>query len=153
MHGLRAPTTIRLLLAVALALAAAFPAPAAASSTWKGKTRQGRGVIVHTGDDGHVDRVRIGWRARCAHGGRYTSRTIFVEPFDTSTATEFADTGGYRAKPHGYVARIRVGISGSWLASKDRWRGTFNVRVRVVKDGELVDTCRLKRLRWSAGPA
>jgi hypothetical protein len=107
---------------------------------------------VRTGDDGHVDRVRIGWRARCDNGGTYSSRTIFDE-LDSSSATEFADTGSYRAKPHGYAARIRVSIAGSWVAAKDRWRGTFSVRARVVADGELVDTCRLKRLRWSAGPA
>jgi hypothetical protein len=123
------------------------------SSTWKGKTKQGRGVIVHTGDDGHVDRVRIGWRARCAKGGKYTSRTIFVAPLDSSTATDFADTGNYRARPTGYVARIHTTVKGTWSAATDRWRGTFTVRVRVVQDGEVVDTCRVKRLRWSAGPA
>ena len=110
-------------------------------------------MIVHTGEDGHVDRVRIGWRARCAEGGKYTSRTIFVAPLDSSSATAFGDTGNYRARPTGYTARIHTTIKGSWVAAKDRWRGTFDARVRVVKDGEVVDTCRVKRLKWSAGPA
>jgi hypothetical protein len=122
------------------------------ASTWKGKTKQGRGVVVHTGDDGHVDRVRIGWRARCANG-KYSSRTIFAAPLDSASATAFADTGSYRARPTGYTARIHTTVKGSWVAGSDRWRGTFTVRVRVVKAGEVVDTCRLKRLRWSAGPA
>ncbi len=108
---------------------------------------------MRTGDDGHVDRVRIGWRARCDNGGTYKSRTLFASPLDESTATEFHDTGNYTARPSGYVARIKVSIAGTWSAAKDRWRGTFNARVRVVKDGEVVDTCRVKRLRWSAGPA
>jgi hypothetical protein len=110
-------------------------------------------VIVHTGDDGHVDRVRIGWKARCDHGGTYKSRTLFDAPLDESSATEFTDSGNYRAKPAGYVARIKVSVNGWWVAAKDRWRGTFDARVRVVKDGEVVDACRVKRLRWSAGPA
>jgi hypothetical protein len=122
------------------------------SSTWKGKTKQGRGVMVHTGEDGHVDRVRIGWRARCGEG-RYTSRTIFAAPLDASTATAFHDSGDYRARPTGYTARIHTSIKGTWAADKDRWRGTFSVRVRVVRHGETVDTCRLKKLKWSAGPA
>jgi hypothetical protein len=109
--------------------------------------------VVHTGDDGHVDRVRIGWRARCDNGGTYKSRTLFAEPLDSSSATEFADSGNYRAKPSGYVARIKVSIAGMWFAARDRWRGTFSARVRVVDDGEVVDTCRVKRLRWWAGPA
>ena len=110
-------------------------------------------MIVHTGDDGLVDRVRIGWRAHCATGGRYTSRTIFGAPLDSATATAFTDTGNYRARPKGYTARIHTTIAGAWVAATDRWRGRFTVRVRVVKDGAIVDTCRLKRLRWSAGPA
>jgi hypothetical protein len=110
-------------------------------------------VVVHTGDAGHVDRVRIGWRARCDNGGKYSSRTIFVAPLDSSTATDFADTGNYRARPTGYTARIHTTVKGSWTAAKDRWHGTFTVRVRVVQDGDVVDTCRVKRLRWSAGAA
>jgi hypothetical protein len=109
--------------------------------------------MVHTGDDGKVDRARIGWRARCAEGGRYTGRTVFVAPLDSSTATTFSDTGSYRGRPTGYVARIRTTIKGTWVADTNRWRGTFTVRVRVVRDGETIDTCRLKKLKWSAGPA
>jgi hypothetical protein len=44
-------------------------------------------------------------------------------------------------------------MKGSWVASTARWRGTFGVRVRVFKDGEPVDTCRVKKLKWSAGRA
>jgi hypothetical protein len=97
--------------------------------------------------------VRIGWRARCDGGGRYSGRTIFVSPLDSSTATTFRDTGDYRARPAGYTARIHVAVKGWWIAATDRWRGWFSVRVRVVKDGTVVDTCRLKRLRWWAAPA
>jgi hypothetical protein len=123
------------------------------SSTWTGKTKQGRGVMVHTGDDGHVDRVKVGWRARCANGGKYSSRTIFGAPLDSSSATAFADAGDYRAHPAGYTARIHTTVKGTWSATNDRWHGVFTVRVRVVQDGEVVDTCRVKKLRWSAGPA
>jgi hypothetical protein len=110
-------------------------------------------VVVRAGDDGRVDRMRIGWRARCDNGGRYSSRTIFLAPLDSSTAVDFRDTGDYRARPDGYTARIHVAVSGWWSAPGDRWHGRFSVRVRVVKDGSVVDTCRLRRLRWSAGPA
>ena len=108
---------------------------------------------MRTGDDGRVDRMRIGWRARCANGGRYSSRTIFLAPLDSSTAVAFRDTCDYRARPEGYTARIHVAVKGWWAAPGDRWHGWFSVRVRVVKDGSVVDTCRLRRLRWSAGRA
>jgi hypothetical protein len=109
--------------------------------------------VLRTGDDGRVDRVRIGWRARCTEGGRYSSRTIFVAPFDSSTATAFRDTGDYDARPTGYTAHIHATLKGSWVAADDRWRGTLSVRVRVVRHGETIDVCRLKGLKWWAGPA
>src|SRR5215212_9369984 len=130
------------------ALTAALPATASAA-TWRGETSQGRGVVVHTGGDGSVDRARIGWKARCAHG-TYRSRTLFVPPLDSASSTAFEDAGSYRAHPPGYRARIWVRISGTLDGS--RWSGTFRVRVRVSRDGERVDTCRLRRVRWRAGP-
>jgi hypothetical protein len=138
---------------VALCAAAALlPATANADTVWKGKTKQGRKVVLSTDGRGLVTRVKIGWKARCGDG-TYSSKTIFVPPFDTSTATEVADVGDYNARPDGYRSAIHVWMKGAWVASSSRWRGTFGVRVRVSKDGELVDTCRLKKLRWSAGRA
>ena len=131
------------------ALAAALPATASAA-TWKGETGQGRGVVVHTGGDGSVDRARIGWKARCANG-TYKSRTLFVSPLDSTSSTAFEDAGTYRGHPRGYRARISVRISGT--LDDGTWSGTFRVRVRVSRDGEHVDTCRLRRLRWSAARA
>ena len=133
------------------AMAAALPATASAA-TWKGKTRQGKGVVVRTGDDATVNRVRIGWKAHCADG-TYTSRTLFLPPLDSATSTTFADAGSYRGHPAGYQARIWVRITGNLDAGEQTWSGTFRVKVRVSKGGEHVDTCRLRRLRWSAAPA
>jgi hypothetical protein len=130
------------------AVAAALPASASAA-TYKGKTKQGRNAVVVTDADGLVSRVKIGWKATC-DDGTYTSRTIFLPPFDTSSSTEFAHVGNYTARPAGYVSAIHVSVHGTWLEDTDRWHGTFGVRVRVRKDGKLVDTCRLKKLKWSA---
>jgi hypothetical protein len=138
------------LLAVCVSVAA-LPATAEAA-TWKGETRQGRAVVVRTDAGGVVERVRIGWKARCANG-TYKSRTLFLPPLDTATTSSFADAGSYSAHPRGYRARIWVRIAGSLDADEQTWSGTFRVRVRVFKGGERVDTCRLRRLRWSAAPA
>jgi hypothetical protein len=142
---------MRALLALAALCAVAAAAPASASAeTWTGKTKQGRKVVLRTGSDGLVNHVRIGWRAKC-QDGTYTSRTIFLPPFDTTTSTAVADVGDYNAKPDGYQSAIHVRVKGAWVASTGRWRGTFGVRVRVSKAGKRVDTCRVKKLRWSAG--
>ncbi len=95
-----------------------------------------------------MTRVKLGWKATCDEG-KYTSRTIFMPPFDTSTSTEFASVGYYTARPRGLrVGDPRVGARHVGEEA-DRWRGTFGVRVRVRKDGKLVDTCHLKKLKWS----
>jgi hypothetical protein len=139
---------MRVLIATCL-LALALPAVASAE-TWQGRTRQGRGVVVHAGADGVVDRVRIGWKAHCADGV-YISRTLFRAPLDTATTTRFADAGRYRGHPPGYEARIWVRIAGA--LRDDAWHGTFRVNVRVTRRGRYVDTCRLKRLKWRADRA
>src|ERR1041384_82431 len=138
-----------LLVAVCI-VAVALPATARAA-TWKGKTRQGRGVLVRTGDDGTVNRVRIGWKARCGDG-HYTSRTLFLPPLDSATSTSFVDAGSYRARPAGYQSRIWVRVAGQRDPGEPTWSGTFRVKVRVSKNGEHVDTCRLRRLSWKASP-
>ena len=144
---------MRGVLAVLALCAVVAVAPATANAaTWKGKTKQGRKVALVTDAGGLVTRVRLGWKARCADG-TYSSRTIFLPPFDTSTTTSVADVGNYTAKPDGYHSAIHVWMKGTRVASSGRWHGTFGVRVRVSKDGELVDTCRLKKLRWSAARA
>ena len=132
-------------------LAAVLPATAS-GATWKGETHQGRPVVVRTGDNGTVNRIRIGWKARCG-SGNYSSRTLFLPPLDSATSTTFADAGSYRGHPEGYKARIWVRITGNLDAGEQTWSGTFRVKVRVSKGGEHVDTCRLRRLRWSAAPA
>jgi hypothetical protein len=128
---------------------AALPATADAA-TWKGKTRQGRAVVVRTDAGGVVNRVRIGWKANCAKGAWYKSRTLFLPPLDSATATSFAHVANYRGHPEGFKSRIWVRVAGT--LDNDVWSGTFRVRVRVSKNGELVDTCRLKGLRWRARP-
>ena len=124
----------------------------AGATTWRGKTAQHRAVMVRTGGDGLVNRVRIAWRARCQKG-RYTSTTLFVSPFDASSETGFEHTGTFHARiPGGYRSRHRAFVTAS-LDDGGVWRGTFHVRTRVTRKGKFVDSCRLKRMRWSAKEA
>jgi hypothetical protein len=133
-----------------LACAALLAAPAAADAkTWRGKTKQGRMVSVRTGADDLVNQVRVGWRAPCKKG-HYVSRTLFPPPFDVSETDVFEDAGTFTTETQdGYRARQRVFVRGT-LGADDRWTGSFRVRTRVRRDGRVVDTCRLERVRWSA---
>jgi hypothetical protein len=137
-------------LALAVGCAVVLAAPAAADAkTWRGKTKQGREVSVRTGADDLVDQVRVGWRAPCKKG-HYVSRTLFEPPLDVSETDVFEHSGTYRKRvPGGYWARNTVFVRGA-LGADDRWRGTFRVRIRVTRHGEVVDRCRLKRVGWTA---
>ena len=137
-----------LALAVVSALVLAAPVTADAK-TWRGKTNQGREVTVRTGADDLVDQVRVSWRAPCKKG-HYVSRTLFEPPLDVSETDVFEHSGTYRKRlPDGYRARNTVFVRGT-LDADDTWHGTFRVRTRVTRDGEVVDRCRLKRVRWEA---
>jgi hypothetical protein len=137
-------------LALVVGFAVALAAPAAADAkTWRGETKQGRAVTVTTGADDLVNQVRVSWRAPCKKG-HYVSRTLFLPPLDVSETDVFEHSGTYRkALPDGYRARHKVFVRGT-LGADDRWTGTFRVRTRVRKEGRLVDTCRLRGVRWSA---
>jgi len=127
-------------------------APAVADArTWRGKTKQGRTVSVRTGADELVNRVRLDWRAPCRKG-HYVSRTLLLPPYDVSETSVFEDAVTIRSNVEGgYRARHLVFARGT-LGADDRWTGIFRVRTRVTRDGREVDRCRLKRVRWSAGP-
>jgi hypothetical protein len=144
---------MRTTLALAVVCGVVLVTPAAAGAkTWRGTTAQERAVMVRTNADDLVSRVRIAWRARCQKG-RYTSTTLFVPPFDASSTTAFEDEGTYRVRIRdGYRARHTAFVSAS-LDASGVWRGTFHVRTRVTRNGKFVDSCRLKRLRWSAKEA
>jgi pyruvate carboxylase len=137
--------------AAACLLAAAVPAPASAASAFRGKTSQGRLASVVTAADGTPKRVRIGWKAPCATGATYSTITRFVAPFDMAQPGKFSDGGSFRARIPGYSVRFTAFAAGS-LQPGGTWAGTFRVKAVVSRKGKRVDTCRLKRVSWSALP-
>jgi hypothetical protein len=127
--------------------------PAADAATWRGKTEQGRSVVVVTGADGLVSKVRIRYRARCTDDKGYKAGVAFLPPLDESTPTAFADGGviKWRIKG-GERAKGRTAIQGG-LRSSGRWTGRFRIRVRITKNGRYVATCRSGLIGWRASPA
>ncbi len=126
--------------------------PAADAATWRGKTKQGRSVLVVTGADGLVSKVRIRYRARCSDGKGYTAGVAFRPPLDESTTSAFADEGVIKWRIEGGErAKGRTAIRGG-LRNSGRWTGRFRIRVRITKNGRYVATCRTGRIGWKASP-
>ena len=100
--------------------------------------------MVRTGgdEDGQPRAHRLA--ARSARRAHYTSRTLFVPPFDSATSTAFEDAGTLpRPTRGGYRARHTVFVSAN-LDAGGVWSGTFRVRTRVTQGASSWTRCRLK---------
>ncbi len=134
---------------VLLTVVAALAAPAAAdAAVFRGDTSQGRAASVVVGSDGLVRAARVNWRSSC-RSGRFATKTIFMRPHDASTPTSFRDSGTYRSRGEGYRYRTTASVRGTKVGER-RWRGRFSAKVLVTRNGRYVDTCRLRRVSWSA---
>jgi hypothetical protein len=146
---------MRLVLAATLAVAVAFAAaPASADAKrWVGKTAQGKRVVVRTGSDGVVNRVRVWWRAHCPSiDEKLRGATSFVPPLDLATATSFLDEGDYRVNVRGpgrivYFAHVRGNLS-----QAGPWRGVFKIRAEFRRGSRTLGICRLRGVRFNARP-
>ena len=137
--------------ALVLACLAAVVPVARAAETFRGKTGQARAVVLTVGDDGRVERVRVGWKARCRRArASFEDTTKVRPPFERSTADGFRATGSYTTRDRG---RIRSGITLTVEGSRSArgWSGTVEATVRVRRRGRAHDRCTLAPTRWSAG--
>jgi hypothetical protein len=139
--------------AVVLAAGLILATPAEAAK-WRGKTRQGRGVSIHTDANGVFNYARIRYVAPCGNGSEIVSTIWFAPPIDSASTTSFTDGGPWKFKIDNRkrtIVRARGTISGG-LRRSGRWTGDFKVRLRVIHRGRLETTCRLRRLGWKASP-
>jgi hypothetical protein len=145
---------VRRLVGTSLCVAGAF-APsshiAQASVNYVGETAQNRLAKVRVGDDGLVEKAKLGWRAGCRKpGARFDSGTKFGPPLDESTPTHFADVGRYISTQAGDIrSRVSVAVRGDLITATE-WTGTFSVRIVVHRHGDRLDRCRVRDKSWSA---
>jgi hypothetical protein len=136
------------------ALIAALLVPAVADAkTWRGKSKQGRSVLVRTGSDGVVKRAWIDYRARCDDGNSFLHRIEFLPPLDAAGTTAFQDEGviKWTFRVSRERAKGRTSIDGG-LRSSGRWTGNFRLRVKIRRNGRVIATCRTGRVGWRASP-
>ena len=132
----------------------AAAATTAEAKVFRGKTSAGRPASVVTGSDGLLRNARVNWRARCRFG-TVADKTAFLRPHDSSTPDAFSDAGTYRRRDGSYRLRFTTSIKGTRVfdpahPARERWRGTFRMKVLVTRRGHYVDTCRLGKLTWRA---
>jgi hypothetical protein len=137
---------------LALTILLALPAVAEAA-LWRGKTRQGQPVSVRTGADGVVNRVRIGFVARCDDGKGFERGVRFLPPLDATSTNAVQDEGviKWTFTKSRERAKGRTSVDGG-LRTSGRWTGNFRLRVKIRRNGRVIATCRTGRVGWKASP-
>jgi hypothetical protein len=127
-------------------------APATAQAgTWRGKTEQGRFANVGTGSAGKVKGAGFGWVASCRSGATMRGGTLYRPKPQYRTRGRFSSRGAYWFTVDGHRAKARVFLRG--VLRSGVWTGDLRVKVRVDRNGQFVDRCRLGKTGWSAGRA
>jgi hypothetical protein len=133
---------VRLIAAALIALA-----PTAA---YRGETTQHKVASVITSADGQVQRIRIGYSAPC-HDPRYRFPNVMrlEPPFDTATPDLVETHLSFREKLRG-GGHTKQTVALTATRAGDTWSGTFATTIVLTRGGKHLDTCKLKRVRWTA---
>jgi hypothetical protein len=133
---------VRLIAAALIALA-----PTAA---YRGETSQHKIASVLTSADGQVQRVRIGYSAPCRDPRyRFPNVMRFEPPFDTATPDLVKTRVTLREKLKG-GGRTKQTVALTATRAGNAWSGTFATTIVLTRGGRHLDTCRLKRVHWTA---
>jgi hypothetical protein len=130
---------------IAVALIALAPAAA-----YRGTTSQDKVASVITSADGQVQRIRIGYSAPCRDPRyRFPNVMRLEPPFDTATPDLVKTRLTFREKLKG-GGRTKQTVTVNATRAGNAWSGTFATTIVLTRAGKHLDTCRLKRVRWTA---
>jgi hypothetical protein len=138
----------------ALVLTAAALAATPSKGVHDGTTSQNRLARITVNKNHRIKRLRFDWKAPCDNPGASwgPDSTIDVDggtdkikqPGDGS----FHDKGSYKTRPdsHNFVAHIHAKEKGKFTSGTAA-NGTFEVTLRLTKNGKTVDHCH-KKVSW-----
>jgi hypothetical protein len=149
------------LLAIAAAIAAVTTAAAFAATpttgTYTGSTGQRKAahhaVSLRVNGKRNVVHFRIDWRAtRCDSGDHHwESRDTNINGIENEPDGVFHHEGTHNLDAGGGITgRTKITLHGHF-ADATHAKGKWHAKVRVLQDGEQVDTCRTTT-RWHVGP-
>lgn len=130
---------------IAVALIAAAP-----TAAYRGTTSQNKVASVITSADGQVQRIRIGYSAPCRDPRyRFPNVMRLEPPFDTATPDLVKTHLSFHEKLKG-GGRTKQTVTLMATRAGNAWSGTFATTIVLTRGGKHLDTCRLKRVRWTA---
>jgi hypothetical protein len=140
--------------------AAAAPAPAPAESLLYGLTSQSgphakRAIVLHTTSGGRsIDRVVVGYRAKCDRGRVVVIDEVNYSPeFDVTPTGSFRHVETFKVPFTDVIANTTVVMRGQFYQGAGA-AGKLSVTERFTsrKTGKRVDVCATGTLTWAAGP-
>jgi hypothetical protein len=135
------------------------PAPPAESLLYGLTSQSGpqanRPIVLHTTSGGRsIDRVVVGYRAKCDRGRVVVADEVNVSPeFDVTPAGSFRNVEKFNVTFSDVIARTTVLVRGQFDRAGSA-AGTLSVTERFTsrKTGKRVDVCATGTLTWSARP-
>ena len=121
----------------------------ARGTSYLGTTTQAFPAMIRTARRGRT--VTLGafeYELDCEQRGKVFA-SLDIGPLDVSRRGAFSAATPYAtAGPDGSTLRISIELSGRFTARVVR--GTLSGTARMVRDGNVIDRCRLDRIRWSS---
>jgi hypothetical protein len=137
-------------LALTAALALAGAAHAAPGDTkYKGVTDEGSKVTLVVGNAGNPTKFKLGEIKVPCENGTVTNQPGAYSDFDRSDPGEFEDTSKSKSRGEGVRFKSKSRLAGEASPSGRSWKGTLNLKSKVFKNGERIDTCKLST-NWQA---
>jgi hypothetical protein len=143
-------------LAAGIAAAGAAAVAPPPSATFSGETSQtaidNHGVEVDTNASSRVQRVYVGWQAKCKAKGKFWTSTTKV----SNGSKGLFQNGDVFQRKHSYTGNAGGGITGrisyvlkGHFTDNDHAQGSWTAQVVVRKNGHKIDTCKLPKVTWS----
>jgi len=118
-------------------------AATAEAAIFRGSTAQRERVTLRTDAEGVPTRLWFKkYRAGCGGGAFFRDRgSGFIRPFDRATSRKLVDKGPrYTTRDDGLKLSVLPSVRARQM-SPDRWTGRFRSRVKVIRNGDVVDRC------------
>ncbi len=118
-------------------------ATSAEAAIFRGSTAQRERVTLRTDAEGVPTRLWFKkYRAGCGDGAFFRDRgSGFIRPFDRATSRKLVDSGPrYTFRDDGLKVSVLPSVRVRRV-SRERWRGRFRSRVKVIRNGDVVDRC------------
>jgi hypothetical protein len=142
--------------AVSLTAATAVAVPPPPSGSFAGSTSQKKlsshVVKIKTDASGHVSNFAIDWSAKCKKPKHFWTTTTIVRggtdgvPMNGET---FGETGSYTGKAGGGIKGLVSVTFHGRFTDADNASGNWKTKVKVMRKGKRIDTCKAS-IKWSA---